>query len=92
MLAAEIFSYSFDNYANHLGIGHERFENYMPEMARDLERADREGWNDEQLAKALDLPLDKVPDFKKRYQDALEVVDASNAAEAFRAAAFRVDI
>jgi hypothetical protein len=85
LLAAEIFSYSFDNYANHLGIGHVRFENYMPDNARDLERAHREGWSDERLAKALDLPLERVPEFRKRYQDALEVVDASSPAEAFRA-------
>ena len=30
LLAAETFSYSYANYANHLGIGHVRFEELMP--------------------------------------------------------------
>ena len=40
LLAAELFSYSFANYSNHLGIGHERFEKLMPQDAKLLERAE----------------------------------------------------
>ena len=50
LLAAEIFSYSFDNYANHLGIGNVRFDRLMPETVRRLARAEAEGWDDQRLA------------------------------------------
>jgi hypothetical protein len=86
LLAAEIFSYSFDNYANHLGIGHPRYEQYMPQMARDFERAAQEGWSDEKLAQALEVSLEEVPGLRKRYANALEVVDAPSLDESFRAA------
>ena len=84
LLAAEIFSYSFDHYAGHLGIGHLRFEKSMPETARNLERAEKHGWSDERLAKAIEVDVSEVPAWRKRYQDAVEVVDAQNPAEAFR--------
>lgn len=84
MLAAEIYAYSFDNYANHLGIGHLRFEKLMPDNARNLERAEKEGWDDTRLAKALELEVADAPTWRKRYRDALEVVDAKNPAETFR--------
>lgn len=84
LLAAEIFSYSFANYASHLGIGHVRFEQLMPNAARQLERAEKEGWTDARLAQALDVELAEVPLWRKRFRDAVEVVDAPNPAEAFR--------
>ncbi|HYG33365.1 MAG TPA: hypothetical protein VEC99_01195 [Clostridia bacterium] len=84
LLAAEIFSYSFDNYANHLGIGHLRYEKFMPQTARDLEQAEREGWTDERLAKAIDVEIAAVPEWRKRYRQAVEVVDAPSPAAAFR--------
>jgi hypothetical protein len=84
LLAAEIFAYSFANYADHLGIGHLRFEKHMPDTARSLERADKEGWSDERLAKAIEIEVSEVPEWRKRYRDAVEVVDAKSPAEAFR--------
>ena len=84
MLAAEIFAYSFDNYANHLGIGHLRFEKLMPQTARDLEQAEKEGWDDTRLAKAIEIPLVDVPAWRRRYRDALKIVDAKSPAEGFR--------
>ena len=86
LLAAEIFSYSFANYADHLGIGHLRFEKHMPDTARSLERAEKEAWSDERLAKAMKVEVSDVPEWRKRYRDAVEVVDASSPAEAFRRA------
>jgi len=86
LLAAEIFSYSFANYANHLGIGHLRFEKLMPGTARSLERAEKEAWSDERLAKAMEVEVSEVPEWRKRYRNAVEVVDASSPAEAFRRA------
>ena len=44
LLAAEIFGYSFANYADHLGIGNVRYERLMPEDVETLETAEREGW------------------------------------------------
>ena len=83
-LAAEIFAYSFANYANHLGIGHRRFEEIMPDVARSLERAEKEGWSDDRLAKAIEVDVSEVPQWRKRYRDAIEVVDAKSPAEGFR--------
>lgn len=90
LLAAEIYSYSFANYANHLGIGHVRFEKLMPDTARNLERAEKEGWSDQRLAKALDVELSEVPDWRTRYRRAVEVVDAKSPAESFRNAVRQV--
>ena len=84
LLAAEIFSYSFPNYAGHLGIGHLRFEKQLPDTARSLARAEKEGWSDERLAKAMEVEVSDVPAWRKRYRDAIEVVDAKSPAEAFR--------
>lgn len=84
LLAAEIFSYSFANYADHLGIGNIRFEKMMPDVARNLERADKEGWNDERLAKAIEIEVSEAPQWRERYREAVKVVDARNPAEAFR--------
>ena len=83
-LAAEIFAYSFDNYADHLGIGNLRFEKYMPATARNLERAEKECWSDERLARAIEVDVSEVPEWRKRYRAAIEVVDAASPAEAFR--------
>jgi hypothetical protein len=84
LLAAEIFAYNFANYADHLGIGHLRFEKHMPDTARSLERADKEGWSDERLAKAIEIEVSEVPEWRKRFRDAVEVVDAKSPAAAFR--------
>ena len=84
LLATEIFSYSFANYANHLGIGNLRFEKHMPDTARSLERAEKEGWSDERLAKAMKVEVADAPEWRKRYRNAVEVVDASSPARAFR--------
>ncbi len=84
LLAAEIFTYSFANYASHLGFGHLRFEQIMPQFAKNLERAEKEGWNDKRLAQKLEVELSAVPAWRKRYQDAVEIVDAKNPAESFR--------
>ena len=86
LLAAEIFSYSFDNYAGHLGIEHLRFEVLMPDTARKLERAEKEGWTDERLCQAIKVELSELPEWRKRYRDAVEVVDAKSPAESFRCA------
>ena len=84
ILAAEVFSYSFANYANHLGIGNLRFDKYMPETVRLLARAEAEGWTDERLAKEIEVDLENVPAWRRRYREALEIADAPTPAQAFR--------
>ena len=84
ILAAEVFCYSFDNYANHLGIGNLRFEEYMPETVRCIARAEEEGWSDQRLSKEAELDLKDVPDWRRRYREALEIADAPTPAQAFR--------
>src|SRR5262245_27960446 len=84
LLAAELFSYSYANYADHLGIGNLRFEGLMPETLDILDRAHSEGWNDAQLAKAMEIEEKDVDRWRKRYQQAVDIIGAPNAAESFR--------
>ena len=84
MLAAEIYGYSYANYEDHLGIGNIRFENLMPDDVDILDKAEREGWASSRLAKALDIPEERVAGFQRSYQEAKEIVDAPTAAESFR--------
>ena len=84
LLAAETFSYSYANYADHLGIGHIRFEELMPDDIRLLERAEREGWSIEKLAKALEVKVEIAEHFRVFYTRAKDIIDAPHAAESFR--------
>jgi len=84
ILAAETFSYSYANYANHLGIGHVRFEELMPQDVRTLEQAEQEGWPLKKLAQALECNEDIAERFRVSYIRAKDIVDAPNAAESFR--------
>jgi hypothetical protein len=84
ILAAEMFSYSFENYRNHLGIGHDRFETIMPQDAALLERAQSEQWPDERIAKKLEVDLDEIPRRRQKYMRAKSITDAVNPAESFR--------
>ncbi len=84
LLAAETFSYSYANYANHLGIEHVRFEEMMPRDIEYLEQAEREGWPLKKLAQALECNEDIAERFRVSYTRAKDIVDAPNTAEAFR--------
>jgi hypothetical protein len=84
LLAAELFNYSYANYADHLGIGNIRFEKLMPETFDILERGIEDGWSNSQIAKALEVDEEKVEDWKSNYRRARDIIDAPNAAEAFR--------
>ena len=84
LLAAEIFGYSFANYADHLGIGNVRYERLMPEDVETLETAEREGWPATKIAAALEVDIERAEEFLEAVQRAREVVDAENPAEAFR--------
>jgi hypothetical protein len=84
MMAAEIFGYSYAHYADHLGIGHARYEDLMPEDVDLLERDGREGWEDARLARALEIEEDKVALWRRLYQEAKAIIDAPSPAESFR--------
>lgn len=84
LLAAETFSYSYANYANHLGIGHVRFEELMPQDVSYLEQAEREGWSLKKLARALECDAEIAERYRVFYTRAKDIVDAPNAAESFR--------
>ncbi len=84
LLAAELFNYSYANYADHLGIGNLKFDKLMPETFDILDRADREGWNNANIAKALEVEEDTVDGWRAHYRRAKEIIDSPNAAEAFR--------
>jgi hypothetical protein len=82
-LAAEIFSYSYANYDDHLGIN-ERFDTLMPHDAEILETALKEEWPIDKVAQELDTSTENARKFLFAVKDALEVVDAENPGESFR--------
>ncbi len=84
LLAAETFSYSYANYADHLSIGHVRFEELMPQDVRTLERAEQEGWPLKRLARALEVNEAMAERFRVAYSRAKDIVDAPHAGESFR--------
>jgi hypothetical protein len=84
LLAAEIFAYSFADYAKNLQDGHIRFKEEMPNTVRNLEKAENENWPDEDLATAINMDMAKTLLWKKRFRHALEVVDAPDPVTAFR--------
>ncbi|HID86529.1 MAG TPA: hypothetical protein EYP55_04015 [Anaerolineae bacterium] len=83
LLAAETFHYSYAHYADHLG-GNIRFDKWMPRDVDTLERAEREGWDDTRLARALEVPEDRVEFWRESYRRAKDIVDAPTPAESFR--------
>jgi len=84
LLAAETFNYSYANYDNHLGIGNIRFDQLMPDDVDALEQAEQEGWDDARLAQALEIEEEHVVRWRRSYQRAKAIVDASTPAESFR--------
>ena len=82
-LAAKIFSYSYANYDDHLGIN-ERFDTLMPHDAQILETALKEEWPIEKVAQELDASTETTRKLLFSVKGALEVVDAENPAESFR--------
>ncbi len=86
LLAAEVYGYSFAHYEDRLKIGNIRFTKLMPRSMADLERAEKEGWDDQRLAAALEVELADVGAWRKRVRDAVEMVDAATPADSFRIA------
>lgn len=82
-LAAELYSYSYDNYQAHLGIGNARFDKLMPDDAKLLERAEIEGWTDEQIAAESDFEVEDVPRWREKFREAKDIIDAETPAQSF---------
>ena len=88
-LAAEHFSYSLANYADHIEVGNKRFTTIMPEIVDAIERACNENWTVKQISEKLEVDPNEVPDILDCFHEAREIVDASNPSEAFRLAVHR---
>ena len=84
LLAAELFNYSYDNYADHLEVGNERFTKLMPEFYEILERSQIENWPKKKIAKELEIEEDTVEYWIHRLKTAKEIIFAKNASESFR--------
>jgi hypothetical protein len=82
-LAAELFGYSFANYANHLGVNR-RFDSFMPREVTILETAEREAWSDARVSHALERDIADIPEWREQFRCALAIVDAPTPAESFR--------
>lgn len=82
LLAAEVYSYSYDNYADHRG--NPRFDRHMPDDVRVLDRAIRQSWPLDRVAAELDRSAEEANRMIDAFRDALEVVDAPTPAESFR--------
>ena len=90
LLAAEIFGYSYANYRDHLGIGNPRFDELMPQDAETLETAVREEWPIARVAEKLEVDTDTAASLLDGTREGLEVVDAENPAESYRASVRQV--
>ena len=74
-LAAEIFSYSYANYDDHLGIN-ERFDTLMPRDAELLETALKEEWPIEKVTQELDVSDEIARKLLFAVKDGLDITEA----------------
>ena len=86
LLTAEIFSYSFAHFADHVGIGNVRFDKLMPDDAQKLETAVKENWNLSRTANELGVDADTAAALLTNTRNAINIVDAPNPAIGFREA------
>jgi hypothetical protein len=84
LLAAEIYGYTYRNYADHIAVSNVRYTKLMPQQVKKLRKAISEGWTKERIASQLEIPLNDVEDWIQGYQDGLKIVFAENASESFR--------
>ncbi len=84
LLAAEMFNYSYDKYADSVEFGKERFTKMMPKDARVTEEAELNRWSDDKLAEELDCSKDEAIALRDSYRSAVEIIDQDNLASLFR--------
>ena len=82
LLAAETFTYSYANYADHLG--NPRFDNYMPNDIDIIENIVKSKRSAKDLAKELDVDLSIAEGLLTSYLSAKDIVLAENAEASFR--------
>lgn len=85
LLAAETFSYSYANYADHLGIN-PRFDKYMPDDIKTIEKIVNSNGGANEIAAKLEVEKDIAEHLLSSYLVAKKIVDADNAADSFRLA------
>ena len=83
LLAAETFSYSYANYADHLGIN-QRFDKYMPDDIDTIENIVNARKGARELAKKLDVELNIAQQILTSYLTAKDIVFAENSEASFR--------
>ncbi len=83
LLAAETFSYSYANYADHLGIN-DRFDKYMPDDLKIIEKVVDKGGSADDLAAKIDVDKEIAEGLLSGYLVAKKIVYAENAVESFR--------
>jgi predicted transcriptional regulator len=84
LLASELFSYSYDNYADHVEGGNERFTKLMPNDVRVLIKAVEEKWSENKISEELKIDINEVKNYLARFEVAKKIVDALNPSESFR--------
>jgi hypothetical protein len=83
-IAADMYGYSYAQYVDQLKGKNKAFTRTMPKTAESLERAEKEGWGDARIAKALDVEERKVRAMVHDFREARQVVDAPSIVEGFR--------
>ena len=83
LMAAETFAYSYANYADHLGIN-DRFDKYMPDDLKIIEKIVTKGGSADDLAAKLDVDKDIAEGLISSYLVAKKIVYAENVVESFR--------
>ena len=85
LLAAETFSYSYANYADHLGIN-PRFDEYMPSDIEVMEQAFTLGKGAKEVANKLEIDIEDAQELLESFVLAKEIVYAKDSAESFKRA------
>jgi hypothetical protein len=67
-LAADLFGYSYKHYQEKVSMNHIRFTKYMPDAIRTLRKGIHQGWTNQKIATAMDMPIEKVDDWKAMYE------------------------
>lgn len=83
LLAAETFSYSYANYADHLGIN-PRFDKYMPNDIDVIERVIKSNQGVKELAAQLEVGEEAAQQILSSYTTAKDIVLAKTAEASFR--------
>jgi hypothetical protein len=84
LLAAELYSYSYDNYADHLAVRNVRLTKLMPTDVKKLQRAEAEEWSKERIARQSKIGDEEVDELMECFQAAKKIIFTQNSSETFR--------